>query len=282
MFLFTSEALDRLSREHVRKAITMFNRLLDAGIDIVTLADGRRYRADAVGFEAAIDIALSAFSFGTGNEESSKKSFRGTANWVEKRRQASDDKTPMTSLTPGWLSLDKETMKFVPIGDRVETLVAIFERAAAGAGKRTIAREFAHLERWGHRTLYESYIGKLLVDRRVLGEFQPGTRPKGGRWSSAGGSDPGLLSTRHRRRSVVACASCARRPCRRRRQIRRVPVDLPRHDLLRRMFAEEPQAGRHGLRVERSQCEVRSGQIGLLARAAREVRSHDAVRLQPS
>jgi DNA invertase Pin-like site-specific DNA recombinase len=177
------EAFDRISRQHVRKAIGVFTRLLDAGIDVVTLMDGRRYRADAEGFEAAIDIALSAFMFGTGNEESNKKSVRLGQMWQEKRDEAARSKRPLTSLTPGWLTLDKETMEFVKIKDRVDIVVQIFEAAAQGLGKRTIAKRYSHVETWGRgkragRTFYESYVGKLLNDKRVLGEYQPGTNPK--------------------------------------------------------------------------------------------------------
>lgn len=196
------ETFDRISRQHVRKAVGIFSRLLDAGIDVVTLMDGRRYRADAEGFEAAIDIALSAFMFGTGNEESNKKSVRLGEVWQEKRDEAARTKRPLTSLTPGWLRLDKETMEFVEIGDRVKIVVEIFEAAAQGLGKRTIAKRYSEVETWGRgkragRTFYESYVGKLLNDKRVLGEFQPGTNPKEKRspkgkrqWRKAGNAIP--------------------------------------------------------------------------------------------
>src|SRR5258708_36254273 len=54
--------------------------------------------------------------------------------------------------------------------------VRIFERAAAGTGKRLIARRlndekiptFGKSPTWGH-----SYIQKILSNRAVLGEYQP-------------------------------------------------------------------------------------------------------------
>lgn len=185
------EALDRLSRQHVRKAVELFSALLNAGIDIVTLMDGHRYRADAVGPAASMDLFMSIFSFSTGHEESSKKSFRLGEVWAEKRRKAKDDKKAATSLGPGWLTLDRKTGRFEPVPERVEVVRRIFSMAADGVGKRSIALALKDEPTWGRgkrkgRTFYESYVHKLLNDRRVLGEYQPGVKPKGAKWRASG------------------------------------------------------------------------------------------------
>jgi hypothetical protein len=57
-----------------------------------------------------------------------------------------------------------------------EVVVRIFEMAAAGTGKRLIARRlndekiptFGKSSTWGH-----SYIQKIPLDRAVLGQYQP-------------------------------------------------------------------------------------------------------------
>jgi DNA invertase Pin-like site-specific DNA recombinase len=64
------ESLDRLSREHVKKALPRFIDLLNDGIDIVTLADGRRYTSDFT----EMDLIMSIFVMSRAHEESSTKS----------------------------------------------------------------------------------------------------------------------------------------------------------------------------------------------------------------
>lgn len=189
------DALDRFSREDWTESVEPYIQLLKTGVDIFTLADKRRHSRKLRGMEGMMQLMMSLMQLGIGHEESFKKSYRISETWVEKRRKAADEGTPMTSITPGWIRLDKETGKFVPIPDRVEVLIEIFTLAAQGVGKRTIAKRFAHIETWGRgkragRTFYESYVHKLLCDRRVLGEFQPGTKPKGGVWTASGDPIP--------------------------------------------------------------------------------------------
>lgn len=184
------DALDRFSREDPLDAIEPYVRVLKAGVDIYTLVDKRRHSRNVRGMAGAVQLMLSMMQFGVGNEESSKKSYRLSEVWGEKRVNAAKHRTPMTALTPGWIRLD-ENRQFQTIEDRAEIVVEIFEAAAAGIGKRTIAKRYADVPTWGRgkkagHVFYESYVQKLLDDRRVLGEFQPGTKPKGGKWSKAG------------------------------------------------------------------------------------------------
>lgn len=184
------DALDRFSREDPLDAIEPYVQVLKAGVDIYTLVDKRRHSRNVRGMAGAVQLMLSMMQFGVGNEESSKKSYRLSEVWGEKRVNAAKHRTPMTALTPGWIHLD-ENRQFRIIEDRAKIVVEIFEAAAAGIGKRTIAKRYADVPTWGRgkkagHVFYESYVQKLLDDRRVLGEFQPGTKPKGGKWSKAG------------------------------------------------------------------------------------------------
>jgi hypothetical protein len=141
---------------------------------------------------------VSLLQFGTANQESSNKSYRINQSWDGRRKRAEQTGRPMTSLCLGWLAPEKDdgkTVRFVPIPDRVKIVREIFKMAAAGSGKRTIAKAFSHEKTWGlgkraGRAFYESYVHKLLNDRRVLGEFVPGTNPKKKRGLKTDGQTP--------------------------------------------------------------------------------------------
>jgi DNA invertase Pin-like site-specific DNA recombinase len=171
------DALDRFSREDPLDAIEPYVQVLKAGVDIYTLVDRRRHSRNVRGMAGAVQLMLSMMQFGVGNEESSKKSYRLNEVWGEKRVKAAEHRTPMTALTPGWIHLD-ENRQFQIIKDRAKIVLEIFQAAAAGIGKRTIAKRYADVPTWGRgkkagQVFYESYVQKLLNDRRVLGEFAP-------------------------------------------------------------------------------------------------------------
>lgn len=73
------ENLDRLSRQKVRAAQRLFDRLLDLGLTIVTGMDQRIYTAQSVDDNFA-DLLISLFLFSRANEESETKSKRTRGN----------------------------------------------------------------------------------------------------------------------------------------------------------------------------------------------------------
>ena len=89
----------------------------------------------------------------------------------------------MTSRAPGWLKVEGSPPTFVVIEDRAETVRRIFEWTAAGMGRHLVARRlnqegiepFGRADGW-----HASYVQKILASTAVLGEFQPGTKPRGG------------------------------------------------------------------------------------------------------
>ncbi|MGH6673728.1 MAG: recombinase family protein [Xanthobacteraceae bacterium] len=181
--LLILDALDRFSRDEPLVAVGPYRDLLLAGIDLYTCSDNRFHDHRLKGMESAMMLMVSLMQFGVANQESSTKSYRIVESWIGRRQRANTNRTPMTTLCPGWLRYDERTGKFTPIPHRVNVVHRIFEMAAQGRGKRTIAKAFSHEPTWGlgkraGRTFYESYVHKLLNDRRVLGEFQPGTKPK--------------------------------------------------------------------------------------------------------
>jgi DNA invertase Pin-like site-specific DNA recombinase len=173
------ENLDRLSREHVKYALPRFMDLLNDGIDIVTLADGRRYTADFT----EIDLIMSIFVMSRAHEESSTKSQRLRDAMRDKHKKAREHSIPMGAAIPLWLKLSKDKQRFEEIPERVGVVKKVFEMAIAGYGKAATAKALTveGIPRfkpdrvtkekafgWG-----SSSIDKILNNRAVLGEYQP-------------------------------------------------------------------------------------------------------------
>jgi DNA invertase Pin-like site-specific DNA recombinase len=174
------ESLDRLSRQQILSAQSLFLSIVQAGIHLVTLADGRVYRAGTTDLG---DLIVSLVIMSRAHEESQTKSHRISAAWKNKRTHAADQK-PMTKWCPAWLELSPDRSEYVPIPERVEIVRGMFNDAIGGIGLYSIARRlnetnvptFDSPNGW-----HQSYVAKILANRAVLGDFQPHVRADGKR-----------------------------------------------------------------------------------------------------
>ena len=165
------ESLDRISRQEIRKALSVFLDIINANINIVTLADGHVYTAEKT---ELVDLITSLVGMSRAHDESRTKSLRVGAAWASKRAGAK--RTPMTAISPAWLRLSRDRTRYELIQDRANLVRLIFEESAAGIGNYTITRRlnerqvpsFGRSKGW-HR----SYVSKVLKNRAVLGEFPP-------------------------------------------------------------------------------------------------------------
>ncbi len=173
------ESLDRLSREAVPDALTLFMAIINAGIIIVTLGrDGQQvYSRDILnGDWTKLIIGLAVMS--RGHEESQTKSERiGAAN-KRKREKARAGEGHITGLTPSWIDarrIDGNIYEFT-LNDHTQTVRTIYEMAARGLGSTAIAR---HLNANGVPTFgtdngwYQSIVKLILKRSDVIGTFQP-------------------------------------------------------------------------------------------------------------
>jgi DNA invertase Pin-like site-specific DNA recombinase len=164
------ESLDRLSRQEVLKSLGVFIEIVNSGVNIVTLADGRTYTA-ATGFE---DLIFSIVSMSRAHDESRTKSIRLSAAWSNKRKNAETRK--LTAQCPGWLKLSSDKKRFEVIQKRADIVVSIFQDSTAGVGNYSITRRLneMHVPPFGRsRGWRSSSVNKILANRAVLGEFQP-------------------------------------------------------------------------------------------------------------
>ncbi len=174
------ESLDRLSREEILPAHTLFLSIVQAGINLVTLADKRVYQAKTVNL---VDMITSLVVMERAHEESKTKSMRVGAAWKNKRVKASTG-LPMTARCPAWLKLSADRLSYELIPERVEIVREIFADSIAGMGTYATA---ARLNRAGvpafegGKGWHRSYVAKILQNRAVLGEFQPHVKMDGKR-----------------------------------------------------------------------------------------------------
>ncbi|MCJ2014204.1 recombinase family protein [Methylobacterium sp. J-076] len=174
------ESLDRFGRDRIRQVMPAFLEVINAGIIIVTLADGQELSAERVDREpmaifGAIMVMMRA------NDESRMKSERLKEAWGAKRASGA----VITSRVPGWLKVEVVDGKrrIVEIPERVEIVRQIFVETIAGYGRRQVA---LRLNRDGKPAFvsksgwHPSYVQKLLEGRAVLGEYQAFKRGEDG------------------------------------------------------------------------------------------------------
>lgn len=169
------EALDRLSRMVPRKAVTVLTNIVDAGIRVVTLSDGRMYTSESLDKDPTA-LLIAVVLFMRANEESETKARRLRAAWENKRAKASSK--PLTSLVPAWLQLNKVDNRFEIIPDRAALVQRIFTMSSSGIGMESIAETFnkEQIKPWGRAShWHKSYISKILSNQAVLGTYTPHT-----------------------------------------------------------------------------------------------------------
>lgn len=174
------ESLDRLSREEILPAHTLFLSIVRAGINLVTLVDKRVYRAESTNL---VDMITSLVIMERAHEESKIKSIRVGAAWKNKRAKAVAGE-PMTARCPAWLRLTSDRQRYETIPEREKIVQRIFADTVSGIGMYSVAMRlnkegvpaFVGKNGW-----HQSYIAKTLANRAVLGEFQPHIRVAGKR-----------------------------------------------------------------------------------------------------
>jgi DNA invertase Pin-like site-specific DNA recombinase len=164
------ESLDRLSRQDVWKALPWFMDLVQTGIRVVTLNDGRVYTEKS----SEQDLILSIFVLSRAHEESVTKSKRVRDAMRKKHKDAREHKKPMGRMIPLWLDLTREK-KFVVLEDRANIVRRIFQLAIDGKGRGVIAKilNAEGVPSFKGKTWGASSVTKVLNNRAVLGLYQP-------------------------------------------------------------------------------------------------------------
>jgi DNA invertase Pin-like site-specific DNA recombinase len=96
------ESLDRISREKIGTALPWFINLLNSGIRIATITDGRIY--DQASANDAMQLMGSLMIMVRANEESETKARRVRESWVGRRQKGIKG-----AVCPSWLKLNPAT-----------------------------------------------------------------------------------------------------------------------------------------------------------------------------
>jgi DNA invertase Pin-like site-specific DNA recombinase len=181
------EALDRLTREHLRAAVTLFLSILEQGVNVVTTGNGRVFRHDS---DDMTDVIIAVVELARGHGESKRKSGLCGAAWGAKKDAARADKTPPTRMCPAWLEvvgvkkvrkgasyrLDFSEAEYRVREDAARTVRQMFEWCAGGLGtfgilQRLNREKTPPIGRTGEWE--RSYIRKTLTNPAAKGVYQP-------------------------------------------------------------------------------------------------------------
>ena len=165
------ESLDRLTRDQLSEALTLFMDIVRMGVRIATLTPEREYSKDSLNDIAALLEPLIIFV--RAHEESKTKSERLSKAWQAKRSRLGQQ--ILTSVCPCWCRPTADRTGFELVPKRAAVVRQIFTWAAEGIGVNVITRRLnqsvqpiGRADSW-HR----SYVLKILRNRAVLGEYQP-------------------------------------------------------------------------------------------------------------
>ncbi|WP_294390170.1 recombinase family protein [uncultured Sphingomonas sp.] len=171
------EQLDRLSRLVPRKAMRVLEDIVEAGVSVVTLNDGREYTPQSLDNDPT-DLLVSVLTFMRANEESATKAKRLAQSWAAKRSEAATK--PLTGIVPAWLRLNREEQRIEEVPERVAVVQRVFAMALQGIGQHKIAETFNRegLPTWGEgkkrgTEWRRSYIAKILTNDAVIGRLTP-------------------------------------------------------------------------------------------------------------
>jgi DNA invertase Pin-like site-specific DNA recombinase len=166
------EHMDRLSRLGIAGTNDLLGRLHKGQVEVHITQENRVVRSADDLLTALQNIISAHFA----NDYSQKLKERVGAAWNKKKHQHQNG-IAITSITPAWL-IGEVGHPFGINEERAAIVREIFRLAETGLGKRLIARSLNErgVPTWGRSKIWaHSSVGDILVNRAVLGEYQPFT-----------------------------------------------------------------------------------------------------------
>lgn len=168
------EALDRITRQALPKAITLLMNLAMGGLRVVTLSDGRVW--DEASMHDLGSFMMSVVTLYRGHQESEYKSMRLRKTFRKHRDMGSQQ---AFGAAPGWLYREDKMQPWKVDEEKAEVVRKVFAMAASGFGSKAISAK-ANEEGWVVPTRlnltdgrwHGQMPGQLLRNRAVLGEHQ--------------------------------------------------------------------------------------------------------------
>lgn len=168
------ESLDRLSREHIRPALTLLLNLIEAGVRVVQLIPVESIYDDKV---EPMALMMAIMELSRGHSESAVKSERIGAAWADKKARARTGEHIITRRLPAWVSESGGKLVLIPAA--AKAVRRVYELARSGYGNMSIAKKLTADKVppiTDNGIWMRSYVAGILADRRAVGELQPRKR----------------------------------------------------------------------------------------------------------
>lgn len=168
------ENLDRLSREHIRPALTLLLNLIESGVRVVQMIPVEAIYDEDV---EPMQLMMAIMELSRGHSESRVKSERVGGAWANKKERARRGEHIITHMLPAWVRDAGGKLELVP--EKVAVIRRVFELARSGYGNAAIVKKMTAdgVKPIGNGPHWSrSYVAAMLKDRRALGEFQPRKR----------------------------------------------------------------------------------------------------------
>lgn len=165
------ENLDRISRQTARKALRTLEAIVEAGVTLVTLTDGKAYTESNLDGDP-FSLMMAIMTFVRAHEESELKGRRVRAAWENKRKLAVANGVPLTKRTPGWLTLS-EGGKLRIDREKAAVVRRIFKMTLDGVGQHAIASTLNQekVEPFKSDRWHRSYVKKILENPATFGRL---------------------------------------------------------------------------------------------------------------
>ncbi|MDM7954763.1 recombinase family protein [Blastomonas sp.] len=196
------ENLDRISRQGYDAILPFLQKLTSQGVTVATVDGDRVYPAyERVSMTSVIEAVVKSE---LSREESEKKSKRLRAahnRKVEVAQSTAGQHISYTSTVPAWLdtkritkAADRPAYKMTLNLNRVAILREIFQLTIDGHGTPSIAKilnargepVWNHLGQKSNNGWTVGYLTKLVLNRAVMGEYNPMNQPRSGPMTSKG------------------------------------------------------------------------------------------------
>lgn len=183
------EAFDRFSRQTPLKSLKRIGELIDAGITIHVLSTKWVISQQTIDEQAHLLLVLTMYAQ-LANAESRQKSERISSSTADHRRRARLGEKFPGPKGPAWIdtvTLPDGKTDYV-LNNSACAIQTIFELACTGMGAPNITkhlnntntpvvRAYASTQKNANRKLwYPAYVGRVITDRRAIGEYHPGSR----------------------------------------------------------------------------------------------------------
>jgi DNA invertase Pin-like site-specific DNA recombinase len=171
------EALDRLSREQISNALTLFLRIISSGCGIVTLADRKQYSESSIN-ENPYELMYSIALMSSANEFSRKLSARlKAAKETAVRDLLAGRRATIHGKPPYWCDYDRETGTYRLHPQRSKIMREAVSLTMSGVGSTSICHRFAEKGYRPHvaanQTWTNTSLARMLRSRALMGEYTP-------------------------------------------------------------------------------------------------------------